>query len=1366
MKIIGWVCLLWLTCFTSVVAAPIEQYEIPPVLEEWVPWVLHDEQGKLCPFYYKKFEHKRCSWPVKTSLDLNNNGGTFNQQYRLENDQWVTIVGRDDQWPTQVTVDGQIQTVIRQHKKPKIYLTEGEHTVSGELSWQKLPKTISVPADNGLLTLTVNGQTQAYPKINKNGVVWLQENTVSDEKLENDSLSITVQRHLNDLIPFEVTTRIELNVSGSEREIQLTGALLENFIAKKLTSPLPARMETDGVLRVQAKAGQWVINVNSRAPASVETLQLSENQQPWPNQEVWVFESQPHLRQVEISGAVTIDPKNSRLPEAWRHWPAYQVDNDSVLAFEQKQRGDVTQQQDQLNLQRTWWLDFDGKGFSLQDQITGKVHGRYRLMMNGDIKLGRVAVNGKDQFITKLVNDDKQGVELRLGNIDVVADSQWQGDYALPANGWDADFQKVSAQLNMPPGWRLLAVSGVDKSSSSWLSRWTLLDLFLVFIIAASFYHLWGKKWGIVALVTMVILYHEQGAPVVVWLSVVAASALLRVLPSGHFKAWIQRYFYVSVAAAILIALPFMVQQARQGIYPQLEYPTYKVSPTLESHEKQVSESLKRSGIQTSDELLEESSWGKTDGLGGIATDSDVPPLSTAFTYVQIFNSYDANTKVQTGPGLPSWRWRSSQLNFNGPVAKDQTIDLWLLSPVENRLLAFLRIVLLLALVACVLGWRRDINLGNFKTTLPVLAMAMVISGTLPQVAMAEPLPIVPNETILKELKQRLLAAPDCAPECAASSTMQVKLESDELVIWQIIDVAQDVMIPLPGQRDHWTPQQVLVDGREATALSHDKKGRLWVMLEQGQHEVIVSGNVPPQLLVQLILPMKPHQISTINDDGWTIEGTTRSGHVSDLLLRRQDREKQAEQKTILTPTSLPAFVKVERRLEFNQQWRLTTTIVRLTPTDSVIRLEIPLVDGEQVLRDNLDIKNNEVQVHLHQDQKKFEWRSVLTQQDSLVLQAKETDEWVEHWYLGWRPIWHIKWHGLPLIANKKFSSVLWRPWPGEKLNLQIQRPVGELGQTLTLDQSVLKIRPGQRSSDMELVLSLRSSLGQQQTITLPEGSQLSDVWLRGRLPLQLVDNTITLPINPGEQQAVIKWRQSSAIDTVLRTPSIQLGLNGVNHEIELFMPQDRWILAVGGPNLGPAVLMWGVLLVLVLVAVALGRFPITPLKAQHWVLLFLGLTQASMLTMVVVVGWLIALGLREKRIWTESRVGFNFVQIGLGFLTLVALTSLFFAIEQGLLGQPDMQIVGNGSYRQYLHWYQDHSGEVLPQAWVISVPLFIYRTLMLLWSLWLAFALLGWLRWGWQCFSRDGIWRHVNLEMSSKRWGKFGKKTEEKDES
>jgi hypothetical protein len=42
----------------------------------------------------------------------------------------------------------------------------------------------------------------------------------------------------------------------------------------------------------------------------------------------------------------------------------------------------------------------------------------------------------------------------------------------------------------------------------------------------------------------------------------------------------------------------------------------------------------------------------------------------------------------------------------------------------------------------------------------------------------------------------------------------------------------------------------------------------------------------------------------------------------------------------------------------------------------------------------------------------------------------------------------------------------------------------------------------------------------------------------------------------------------------------------------------------------------------------------------------------------------------------------------------------------------------------------------------VLTVPIFVYRLLMLAWALWLAFALLRWLKWGWGCYTTHGLWR------------------------
>jgi hypothetical protein len=126
----------------------------------------------------------------------------------------------------------------------------------------------------------------------------------------------------------------------------------------------------------------------------------------------------------------------------------------------------------------------------------------------------------------------------------------------------------------------------------------------------------------------------------------------------------------------------------------------------------------------------------------------------------------------------------------------------------------------------------------------------------------------------------------------------------------------------------------------------------------------------------------------------------------------------------------------------------------------------------------------------------------------------------------------------------------------------------------------------------------------------------------------------------------------------------------------------------------------------------------------------------------LIIVGWLLALGYRKNHPIEGGGFLFNLGQLLLCVWTVTALVGLFYAVAQGLLGMPYMQIAGNGSSDFYLKWTQDRVDGLLPQATVYSVPLFVFRVLMLFWALWLAYALLKWLRWGWDCFSSGGMWR------------------------
>ena len=226
-----------------------------------------------------------------------------------------------------------------------------------------------------------------------------------------------------------------------------------------------------------------------------------------------------------------------------------------------------------------------------------------------------------------------------------------------------------------------------------------------------------------------------------------------------------------------------------------------------------------------------------------------------------------------------------------------------------------------------------------------------------------------------------------------------------------------------------------------------------------------------------------------------------------------------------------------------------------------------------------------------------------------------------------------------------------------------------------------------------------------------------------------------------------MSWREPQGIGWRLRTPVVDLGTPSVNSNIQVSLASgDRWVLFTRGPSLGPAVLFWGILIAIVLVAAGLGRIDITPLTSSAWVLLAIGLSQVDIWLALTVVVWLFALGLRARFDEDTRESVFNLTQIVLVILTFASLVILFQAIQHGLLGRPDMQIAGNGSSASNLQWYADHADSLLPQASVISVPLMAYRLLMLAWALWLAFALLRWLRWAWSCFSSDGLWRSFRI--------------------
>lgn len=1346
-RLVGFLLLNLLLYTALTTAKPLSKEQVPEPLKPWIAWVTQDNPELYCPFLYNNPEQKRCSWPTGLALNLSAQEGRFSQRWQVYKDSWVSLPGDSQYWPQQVTVNGQAAVVLDKDGVPSIKLEAGaahlaSYDIKGVLFWDKLPDNLTLPADTGLLEVSINGKALALPAFN-GGQLWLKDpdQQAAQAGGEQNALSLQVFRKLTDDVPMQVQTRLQLDVSGEPREIKLSNALLPNFIPLQVQSPLPARLEPDGQLTVQIRPGQWQVDIWARSTAAPASLAMPAVQPDGPDSELWVFEARPDLRVVDITQPDTIDASQTTLPDEWRNLPAYKMTAGQNLVFTVIRRGDPEPEPNQLSIHRTLWLDFDGTGYTANDRINGTMTHGWRLNALPGTQLGKVTLDGNNQLITLQTQPDQQGVEVRKGQLDLVADSRVTGAIAdISAVGWAQTFHQASAELNLPPGWRLLAATGVDNVPDSWLSRWTLLDLFVVLITALATARLWSYRWGLLALLALVLLWHESGAPQFVWLNILAAKALLGVLPQGRFCQMARWYRNSAWLALVVIVLPFMVSQVRTGIYPQLEYPWLSIQ----------AEPQDAANMATLTAMPAVVGMAARDAAAPVAEKAKrAAPQSAAEVVSDYYGSsaamlerVDPKAKVQTGPGLPQWQWQKVYLSWNGAVTANQQLGLWYLSPPMTLALNFLRVALLAVLCLLMLGQaeRWTLRPRSVAPLLWLLCLLPLVFAAVPDTAVADD---YPSEAMLNELKTRLqeTEAPDCLPSCAQISLMAMTINAQTITIDLQIHALAAVSVPLPADAKQWFPSLVSDNGKAATALSRND-GQLWINVAKGQHQVVLSGPAPLLGKFTLPLPLKPYRV-TVAKSGWEVTGLQENGWTDEQLQFTRSQSPTDARQPTLQPGALPPFVRVERTLLLGLDWRVITQVSRLSPADTAVVLELPLLAGEAVISSGIRVKDHAVAINMPAQQLTMQWESTLEKAPQIVLTAPATEHWIEVWKADVSPIWHIEPSGIAMIHLNSAGLWLpeWHPWPGETVTLAISRPPALAGQTLTIDNSLLTITPGQRVLAAQLSFSLRSSQGTQHTLSLPDNAVLQSVSINGQAqPLRQQGQKITVPINPGKQEVSLSWQQDTAISPVFSTPVVGLGLASVNSKVALNLGQDRWILWVAGPRMGPAVLFWGVLVVLTLLALGLGKIPLTPLKPWQWWLLLVGLSQLPLFWAGVVIAWLMALGWRNNHVSLESR-HFNAVQMGLAALTLLALAVLFAAVAQGLLSTPDMQITGNQSSAFNLNWYQDRSAESLPTATVVSVPLMAYRLLMLAWALWLAVSLLNWLSWGWACFAHTGLW-------------------------
>lgn len=1394
---VAYLLLIFSTTALSVETSNNDSKYIPDVLKTWTPWVLHQQSQINCPQHASDVKDYYCVWPSWLHLTLSDNGAEFKQQWQVYQPTWVALPGDKKTWPIQVSGADKVIPVVARDGKPFIWLEPGEHDIHGRFQWQHTPDRIVLPKTNALIKLyqqsSENSPAQLipHPQIDGNGVLWVKQPEI--EQTIKDALNVRVVRRLQDGIPFEVETQIELQVAGQPREIMMGKALLSDFVITHISSSLPIRVDHNGMLQAQVRAGRWQIKIQARHAADPEQLTIEPQGSPWPESEVWFFSAASNVRQLKLSGVSAIDPSQAQLPEAWRKLPAYLMTMQDSMNFAERSRGDQGNINNLLSLQRQAWLGFSGDHLTVMDNIRGKMREDWRLDMQAPYKLGQASVQGQPRLVTQNPKTQAIGVEVRERQLQLTTVSQVPRQSSLPVSGWQQTFTSVDTTLNLPPGWKVLAAFGVDATQGVWLHTWRLWDVFIVLLTAVAFFKLSGIGAGLLALVTLILSYHTPAAPKYLWLMVMISAVGAAALAKYKIGSVLLRLSQGVTLILVLVLSAFILKQMQLTMFPQLS-----------AYYTQSSQVRSVSSMQN--EIVQESVSGSTlDDLAPLQRQREYKTKAQQNNWSSLSQKQklDIDGAIQTGPGVPQWRGVHAKLHWDGPVADDQHVQLVLLSPWMTALWRLAQMVLVLSLfVVVVLKVREAMQAlssvvkstkenhalptnkpaSGGSSSLLIGGLSLLLSlMAVPETSWSNDFP---DSDLLQELKQRLTKQPECTPQCASFNQGHLHLKGDDILLRLEVHAGAHVSVPLPADRRYWIPELVLVNGEPAKALRQNEKGQLFVALTEGVHQIHLKGQLQGKAELQLPFSASVYNMS-YDLQAWEPVGVLPESTISgrlELIRQQAVNSENRQQMTRLQPDVIKPFVRVERVLSFDVEWYVETHVVRVAPNQGVISLWIPLLNNESVLTQGLKVRDNKAHVYFGENVQKIVWQSRLNKTLSetpstypIELQAPEQVSWVERWKVLPSHRWQVATAGLNAITAQatQVLSPEWYPWPGESLRLSLLKPQAVEGSTLTIDKALLQQRPGRHLSNYELTLSVRSSRGDKLPVLLSHQAEQIVLNIDGRRQSpsrqsQDGKTLVSIDIKPGEQQVKLRWQQTEGLGTVLREPEVEVGQTLHNLNIEMAMPQGRWLVWTSGPQLGPVLMFWPWLLLATLLIIPLKRYTRCPLKWYEWLLLALGLNSVGLWVLLPVIVWFLALEWRgrmdRERIQNLGASLFNLIQVAAVIATVAVLVMLVVLVPQGLLGRPDMQVMGNASSYFNLRWFLDVQPTGLPKLMVISFPIWVYQTAMLLWSLWLAFALLRWGSWGWKQLSSQELWLEVKSKAKSNASASYGQKVTQQD--
>jgi len=565
--------------------------------------------------------------------------------------------------------------------------------------------------------------------------------------------------------------------------------------------------------------------------------------------------------------------------------------------------------------------------------------------------------------------------------------------------------------------------------------------------------------------------------------------------------------------------------------------------------------------------------------------------------------------------------------------------------------------------------------------------------------------------------------------------------------------VFDDVLVPIPHSQN-WRITKLSINSTQ-----NDKRvnyrNSTWIRVKKGINHITITAQLAKQNNISVFFPLVPHSINAYAE-GWQVAGIDEKVLKNNTLqLISTLEEIKTADKT--NTTDIQAFVTVERYLTFDDDWTISTKITRVAPSKGVINLKIPLIAGEHPT-DNIKIDaKQKVDVSFAASDDYFRWNSRIEKTDSINLLAIDNPKYLETWKILASPQWNIAINGVPIVTPNNILDNLddyfihtYKPRPNESLTININRPKPSKGKIVSIESIENSYTIGKRSTKTKTTIKYRATQGGNFQIHLHKKATINTVSYDGvNSNLSTSDGIIAVSFLPGTHNVVINWQLNETLDFSQKTPFISLDNDYSNIKQTVNIPRSRWILYGKSQGVGPAFSYWGEFLFFTVLAFFLSRAPYSLLKFWQWLVLGWAFGTVSWFAFAVIVAWLFFISWKNQLKLQDVNYKTILLQWATVFFTLSTLLVFIGSVAYGLLSYPSMGIAGKGSSVNSLHWFLDsYQGEIPPVS-IISLPIWWYKAIMLIWSIWVSFSLLNWLKTTIKGMRKDLWWKKLKKQVT-----------------